>query len=174
MSINYGLSKTFSLLLDSLHYNVMISIIISSIILLVICLMNKKVSKYLVLSINVILLVLIMKYYILEILKFDFIDPINNIDFYFLNSIIFIVIISLKSIFNKLNKYDYIFNSIFLIFIGFSLFMTHYLNNLTYIVIFNIYPMIKLGNILMIIYYIVLLTKVFYHVIIKTTSKRSE
>lgn len=174
MSINYGLSKTFSLLLDSLRYNVMISIIISAIILFVICLLNKKVSKYIILSINAILLVLILKYYIVDILKFDFINPINNIYFYFLNSIIFIIIISLKSIFNKLNKYDYVFNSIFLIFIGFSLFMTHYLHNISYIVIFNIYPMIKLGNILMIIYYLVLLTKTIYHVIIKTTSKRSE
>ena len=174
MSINYGLKKTFSLLLDSLHYNVMISIIISSIILLIICLLNKRISKYIILSINVILLILILKYYIVDILKFDFINPINNIDFYFFNSIIFIIIISLKSIFNRLNKCDYIFNSIFLIFIGFSLFMTHYLHNLSYIIIFNIYPMIKLGNILMIIYYLVLLTKVFYSVIIKTTSKRSE
>ena len=54
-----------------------------------------------------------------------------------------------------------------------SLFMTQYLNNLVYIVIFNIYPMIKFGNMLIIIYYAVFLTKIGYHVIIKKTSKGS-
>lgn len=174
MSINYGLGKTFSLLLDSLHYNAMISIIISSIVLFIICIFNEKVGKYLVIIINIIVLFLIGKYYIGDIIKFDFIDPLNNIYFYFLNSIIFILLFSVQALSNKLDKDDYAFNSIFLIFIAFSLFMTHYLNNRAYIVIFNIYPMIKFGNMLILIYYIAFLTKLGYHVIIKKTSKRSE
>lgn len=173
MSINYSLSKAFSLLLDTLKYNAMISIIISSIALFIICIVNNKVGKYLILIINVVILFLIGKYYIADIIKFDFIDPLNNIYFYLFNSIVFILLISIQALLNKLYKYDYIFNSIFLIFIGFSLFMTQYLNNLVYIVIFNIYPMIKFGNMLIIIYYAVFLTKIGYHVIIKKTSKGS-
>ena len=90
------------------------------------------------------------------------------------NSIVFITLISIKSILNKLTIYDYIFNSIFLIFISFALFMTHYLSNITYLIIFNIYPSIKFGNALMIAYYIVFLTNICYHAIIKSISKRSE
>lgn len=173
MSINLNLDKTFSILLDNLHYNVMVSIIISSIILLIICLFNEKIGKYILIGVNVILLFLIGKYYIGDIIKFEFSNPLNNIYFYLFNSIIFILLFSIQSILNKLDKYDYVFNSIFLIFIGFSLFMTHYLNNITEIVIYNIYPMIKFGNILILIYYIVFLTKIGYHVIINKTSKRS-
>lgn len=174
MSINYNLSKTFSLFLDNLKYNVMISIIISSIILFLICLFNKKMGKYLIIIINCVVLFLICKYYSKDIIKFEFENPFNNIYFYMFNSIVFITLISIKSILNKLTIYDYIFNSIFLIFISFALFMTHYLSNITYLIIFNIYPSIKFGNALMIAYYIVFLTNICYHAIIKSISKRSE
>ena len=174
MSINLDLGKTFSLLFDSLRYNVMVSIIISSIILFILCLYNKKISKYAILIINAILIILISVYYIKDIISFEFNNPLNNIYFYFFNSIIFIIIFSIRTIYNKLNVYDYIFNSLFLIFILFSLFMTHYLKDIRDLVIYNIYPMIKFGNILMLVYYLILLTKLVYHVIIKTTSKRSE
>ena len=113
MSINYSLNKAFSLLLDTLKYNAMISIIISSIALFIICIVNNKVGKYLILIINVVILFLIGKYYIADIIKFDFIDPLNNIYFYLFNSIVFILLISIQALLNKLDKYDYIFNSIF-------------------------------------------------------------
>ena len=173
MSINLNLSRTFSLLLDSLKYNVMISIIVSSIALFIICILNEKVSKYIIITINVLLLFLIGKYYIKDIFSFEFSNPLNNMYFYFFNSVIFMIIFSIEAILNKLDKYDYIFNSLFLIFISFSIFMTHYLVNILDIVIYNIYPMIKCGNILILVYYLTILTKIGYHVIIKKTSKRS-
>ncbi len=173
MSINLNLSRTFSLLLDSLKYNVMISIIVSSIALFIICILNEKVSKYIIITINVLLLFLIGKYYIKDIFSFEFSNPLNNMYFYFFNSVIFMIIFSIEAILNKLDKYDYIFNSLFLIFISFSIFMTHYLVNIPDIVIYNIYPMIKFGNILILVYYLTILTKIGYHVIIKKTSKRS-
>ncbi len=173
MSINLNLSRTFSLLLDSLKYNVMISIIVSSIALFIICILNEKVSKYIIITINVLLLFLIGKYYIKDIFSFEFSNPLNNMYFYFFNSVIFMIIFSIEAILNKLDKYDYIFNSLFLIFISFSIFMTHYLVNIPDIVIYNIYPMIKFGNILILVYYLTILTKIGYHVIINKTSKRS-
>ena len=173
MSINLNLSRTFSLLLESLKYNVMISIIVSSIALFIICILNEKVSKYIIITINVLLLFLIGKYYIKDIFSFEFSNPLNNMYFYFFNSVIFMIIFSIEAILNKLDKYDYIFNSLFLIFISFSIFMTHYLVNIPDIVIYNIYPMIKFGNILILVYYLTILTKIGYHVIIKKTSKRS-
>ena len=151
----------------------MISIIVSSIALFIICILNEKVSKYIIITINVLLLFLIGKYYIKDIFSFEFSNPLNNMYFYFFNSVIFMIIFSIEAILNKLDKYDYIFNSLFLIFISFSIFMTHYLVNIPDIVIYNIYPMIKFGNILILVYYLTILTKIGYHVIIKKTSKRS-
>ena len=59
-------------------------------------------------------------------------------------------IISFKT---KYKKTNYIIYGLSLINLLFSLFMTHYLNNVTLIVIGNIYPMIKFGNIIYIVYY---------------------
>ena len=174
MSLNYNIIDTLKMFVDCLRYNVMISIIISSIILCILCILNKKVGKYLIIIINIIILFFIGKYYIKEILSFNYSNPINNIYFYLFNSIIFICIFSIETIFNSLDNYDYIFNSTFYIFILFMLFMTNYLNNMTVIVLYNTYPIIKFGNILMLIYYMTVLTKIGYHAIIKTVSKRSE
>lgn len=173
MSLNYDLETTLNLFIDSLKYNVMLSIIFSSIVLCIICILNNKLSKYILFGINIVLLFLIGKYYMNDILTMQFSNPINNIYFYFLMSTIFIFIFTILLIKEYIDNYDYIIYSIFLIFISFSLFMTHYLNNVTIVVIGNIYPMIKFGNVLMLVYSIVLLTKLGYHVIIKTTSKRS-
>ena len=174
MSLNYNIIDTLKMFIDCMRYNAMISIIISSIILCVLCILNKKFGKYLILVINVIILFLIGKYYIKEILSFNYSNPINNLYFYLFNSIIFIIVFSIETVFNSLDNYDYIFNSVFYIFISFTLFMTNYLNNITLIVLYNTFPMIKFGNILMLIYYLTVLTKIGYHAIIKTVPKRSE
>ena len=173
MSINFDFIETWRLLLDSVRYDVLLSIILGSILLCFICIINNKFGRCLVIIVNVILLFFIGKYYINDIIEFNFGNPINNMHFYFFNSIIFIIAFTLEAIFDYLEKYDYVFYSLFLIGISFSLFMTNYLNNAQSIVILNIYPMIKFGNILMLLYYIVVLTKIGYHVIIKKTSKRS-
>ena len=173
MSINFDFLETWRMFLDSIRYDVLLSIILGSILLCFICIINSKFGKVLIIIVNVILLFLIGKYYIKDIISFNFSDPINNMYFYFFNSIIFMIVFTLEAFFDYLEKYDYIFYSLFLIGVSFSLFMTDYLNNAQSIVILNIYPMIKFGNILMLIYYLVVLTKIGYHVIIKKTSKRS-
>ena len=173
MSLDYGIGEALKLFSNCLKYDVIYSIIISSIVLLVICIMNKKVGKFLILIINVILLFLIGKYYFKDIISLNFSNPINNIYFYYFNGILFIIILSIQALLDKLETYDYIFNTIFLIFMAFSLFMTNYLFNATYIVIYNIFPMVKFGNILILIYYVTILTKIGYHVILKKTSRGS-
>ena len=70
--------------------------------------------------------------------------------------IIYLIIMSLISFNTKYKKINYIIYGLSLIFILFSLFMTHYLSNNTLIVIGNIYPMIKFGNIIYISYYLLL------------------
>ena len=171
MSIDLDFLDTWQLFLDSIRYDILLALIISSLLLCFICIINKQVSKYLIIIVNIILLFFIGKYYIRDILTFNFSNPINNIYFYFFNGIVFITIFTLEAIFDYIEKYDYLFYALFLIFMSFSIFMSDYLDSS--LVIYNIYPMIKIGNMIMLLYYIVVLTKVGYHVIIKKTSKRS-
>ena len=156
MSLNYNFIETLKLLFTSLKYEVMIAIIISMIIFVILLIMNKenKKTNYIVSIINLILIVIISIYYVKDIIKFDFSNPISNIYFYFFNTIIYLVIMNIISFKTKHKKTNYIIYGICLIFILFSLFMTLYLNNNTFIVIGNIYPMIKFGNIIYIIYYL--------------------
>jgi len=155
MSLNYNFIETLKLLLTSLKYGVMIAIIISMIIFVILLIMHKenKKTNYIVSIINLLLITIISIYYIKDIIKFNFSNPINNIYFYFFNTIIYLVIMSIITFKIKYKKINYIIYGISLIFILFSLFMTHYLENSTLIVIGNIYPMIKFGNIIYIIYY---------------------
>lgn len=159
MSLNYNLKETLNLLLKSLKYNIMIAIIISMFIFVILLILHKdnKKTNYIVSIINLILMLIISIYYIKDIIKFNFSNPLNNIYFYFFSSIIYLIISSIISFKLKYKKTNYIIYGIVLINLLFSLFMTHYLNNNTFIVIGNIYPMIKFGNIIYIAYYIFLL-----------------
>ncbi len=158
MSLNYNIIETFKLFPLIFRYNVFYSILFAAIIFNIILILNKdkKVTKYLVLIINLLILVLILYYYMFDIIKFKFSNPINNIYFYFFNTIVCLIVFSIKK---KYKLHDYIFYTIFLINILFSLFMTHYLGNNTIIVIGNIFPMIKFGNIIYIVYYLILIIK---------------
>ena len=158
MSLNYNFIETLKLLLDSLKYGVMSAIIIGMIIFVILLIMHKenKKTNYIVSIINLLLIIIISIYYIKDIIKFNFSNPINNIYFYFFNTIIYLIIMSIVSFKTKYKKTNYIIYGLSLIFILFSLFMTHYLSNITLIVIGNIYPMIKFGNIIYIIYYLLL------------------
>jgi len=157
MSLNYDLIDTIKLI--SLKDNMFISVIVSVIILTIILLINKdrRFIKYLVLIINIILISFIFYYYLNDILSFKFKSPINNIYFYFFNSIIFLVLNTIVIFRNKYKKINYIFYLLSLINLGYSLFMTYYLGNHTLIVIGNIFPMVKFGNIIYLIYYLLLL-----------------
>ena len=156
MSLNYNFIDTLKLLLDSFKYDIFIAIIISMIVFSIILILNKdnKKTNYIVSLINLILIIIISVYYIKDIITFKFSNPINNIYFYFFNSIIYLIIMSIILFKTKYKKVNYIFYGLSLINLLFSLFMTHYLNNVTLIVIGNIYPMIKVGNIIYIVYYI--------------------
>ena len=100
---NMDLSKIGTYLFMAL-----IGIILCSIVLCILFIYNKKLSKYLIIIINLILVFLIGKYYISDIISFKFSNPINNMYFYFFNSFIFIVVITIQVIFNLLVTYDYI------------------------------------------------------------------
>ena len=159
MSLNYNIIDTLKLLKDAFKYNVFYSIIISSTLLVILLILNKekKITNYIVMGINIILIGLICYFYIKDIFALNFVNPINNIYFYFFNSIIYLIVWIIINFKTKYKKTNYIFYGINLINILYSLFMTHYLNNIPLIVIGNIFPMIKFGNILYFVYYILLL-----------------
>ena len=92
--------------------------------------------------------------YIKDMLNFNFNNPLNNIYFYFFNSILYLIIMSIYSFKTKRIIVNYIFYDLVLLNLLFSLYMTYYLNNVSLIVIGNIYPMIKFGNIIYIVFYI--------------------
>lgn len=157
MSLNYSFIETLKLLFDSLKYEMMICLIIGISIFVFLLIFNKdnKNTKYIIRIINILIIIIISIYYIKGVISFKFSNPINNIYFYFLNSIIYLITMCITNI--KYKKTNYIIYGICLINILFSLFMTYYLNNQTLIVIGNIYPMIKFGNIIYILYYIILI-----------------
>lgn len=157
MSLNYNILETFKLFLNAFKYDVFIAIIIGISVLVILLLLNKDNKKinYLIYSINLILIVIICIYYLKDIISFKFSNPINNIYFYFFNSIIYLIIMSVV-LNNKYKKINYTIYGISLINLLFSLFMTHYLSNQTLIVIGNIFPMIKFGSTIYILYYIFL------------------
>ena len=169
MSLDYNIIESLKLLLVSYKYNVMISINIASIILFIIFMLNKNknINKYIISTINVLLIIIIGYYYVKDIFSFKYSNPINNIYFYFLNTILFLVIIGIRTIRNKVKILDYLVYNLSLINILFSLFMTYYLSNITLIVIGNIFPMIKFGNIIYILYYIYILIRFLYRFLTK-------
>lgn len=169
MSLDYNIIESLKLLLVSYKYNVMISINIASIILFIIFMLNKNknINKYVISTINILLIIIIGYYYIKDIFSFKYSNPINNIYFYFLNTILFLVIIGIRTIRNKVKILDYLVYNLSLINILFSLFMTYYLSNITLIVIGNIFPMIKFGNIIYIFYYIYILIRFLYRFLTK-------
>ena len=159
MSLNYNIIDTLKLLKDAFKYNIFYSIIISSILLVILLILNKekKITNYIMICINIILIIIICFFYIKDIFSFNFNNPINNIYFYFFNSIVYLIVSTIINFKIKYKKTHYMFYGISLINLVYSLFMTHYLGNIPLIVIGNIFPMIKFGNIIYVIYYILLL-----------------
>ena len=157
MSLNYNIIDTLKLLLQLYKYDIFISIIISSILFVIILYINKKkkMQKYVHLLLNIVLIIAIMCYYMGSIFKLEFKGIINNMYVYFLNSIIYLIIASIINLKNNFKKYDYMFYCISLINITFSLFMTSYLKKIDILVIGNIFPIIKFGNIIYFSYYII-------------------
>ena len=162
MSLNYNIIETLKLLSKAFKYNIFISIIISSILFIIVLIMNKdkKIFNYIILSINAVLIIFIGCYYIKSIITFKFSNPINNMYFYFFNSIVYLTIMTIFNFKNKYKNLNYIFYGLILINLLYSLFMTHYLNDVELIVIGNIFPMIKFGNLIYLIYYIFIIMSI--------------
>ncbi|MBQ2946431.1 MAG: hypothetical protein IJE04_01080 [Bacilli bacterium] len=159
MSLNYNIIDTLKLLKLAFKYNIFYSIIISSILLVILLILNKdkKIANYVVMGLNIIFIGVICYFYIKDIFTLNFNNPINNIYFYFFNSIIYLIIMTIINFKTKYKKTNYMFYGLSLINLLYSLFMTHYLRNISLIVIGNIFPMIKFGNIIYFIYYILLI-----------------
>lgn len=159
MSLDYSIIETFKLLENCFKYDIFIAIIVSCISLTIILIVNndRKIINYITLEFNMLLIVIVAFYYLEGILTFKFSNPINNMYVYFLNSIIFLIINTIMFFKSKYKKVNYIFYGLVLINLLFSLFITYYLKNVDLIVIGNIFPMIKLGNIIYIIYYMFIL-----------------
>lgn len=159
MSLNYNIIDTLKLLKDAFKYDMFIAVIISCILFIILLILNKdkKIIKYIVLILNILLVIIISCYYIKSILSFKFNNPINNMYFYFFNSIIYLIIMPIINFKTKYKKINYIFYGLVLINLLYSLFMTYYLSNIDLIVLGNIFPMIKFGNIIYIIYFIIII-----------------
>lgn len=162
MYLNYNLWKTFNLFLESIKDHTMMKIIIvCSLLYGIILYINKNNRKinYLILFVNMITLILIIYYYhnhLVSTVIFNYF--IHNIYFYFLNSIVYLMIITfiLYKHKSKLLIIHYIIN---IIFISFSLFITSYVHNIPLITIGNIYPMIVFGNYLYFLLYLIIIVK---------------
>ena len=156
MSLNYDFIDTIKLIPYLFKSSAFISILISVIVLGIIFEINKnsKTIKYVFLIINLFLVVLILINYLNKFLEFNYSNLISNIYFYFLNSIIYLILITYISFKNEYRRIDYTFYYLSLIGLLYSIFMTFYLKNITLIVIGNIFPIIKFGNYIYLIYYI--------------------
>ena len=156
MSLKYNIFETIKLLDTVLKNSMFIAIILSVVLLGIIFFINRKskLNFKIILSINILLIIAIGYYYIKDIITFKFQNSINNIYFYFFNSIIFLLLITFEFYKKNQNKKSYVFYLISLINLLYSLYMTKYLYNNDLLVIANIFPMIKFGNIIYFIYYI--------------------
>lgn len=148
-----------SLLINSFtNYFIFRILIVCAIILCVLLMINKKYQKYIISIISLILIILIVYYYHKTLIgKEAFKYIMHNIRFYFLNSIIFLVTISISSWFMIKKRIINIIYCLSFIFLSFSLFMTHYVHNIELITVGNIYPMIVYGNYLYLIFYVYLI-----------------
>ena len=157
MSLNYGIIDTIKLFYPIIKSSMFIAIILGVVILSIIYLLNNKAMKYISLVLCILGVGLIIYYYFGDIISFKFKNPLNNIYFYFFNSIICLIISTIMFFKNKYKTINYIFYCLIIINLSYSLFMTHYLYNYTLVVIGNIFPMIKFGNIIYICYYLFLI-----------------
>lgn len=159
MNLNYSIGKTISLLINSIqNYFIFKIIIVCSILLFVILHINKKYQKYIVSTISFIMIIMIMYFYHQTMFSKETFEYImHNIRFYFFNSMIFLIIISLVNYIINKKIIINIMYCLTIILLSFSIFMTHYVHNVELITLGNIYPMIVYGNYLYIITYLYLI-----------------
>jgi len=140
------------------NYNIYISIIIVSIILMVLMIKYKsKQIKILISVISITIISMILYYYNTNLFNNIFKHALYNMYFFHVNSIIFLITSTIMIIKNKYYKVSSIFYTLVLINILFSLFMTHYLDNIDIVVLGNVNFQIVINNIIYIIYYVYLI-----------------
>lgn len=163
MYLDYSIFKLFHLLFSAIiNYKVFICIIISCIILSYIYWINRKNKIFdIVISVfNLILIVVIIKFYGHNLFSLEIFNHFNhNMYFYFLNSIVYLILTSIMLYKNIIKKTSITIYSLSLVFLLFSLFMTIYLDNIHLIILGNIYPSIVIGNLLYIVYYLILIVR---------------
>lgn len=156
---NNSIKYLFSSLIDSIiNYPIYIFIIISSLVLSILLLKKSKIIKCVLFSMNIFIITLIIVNYNYHLFNANiFAHFINNIYFYFLSSIIFVIINTIMIIKDKQYKINVIYYTVSLVFILYSLFITYYLENNHYLILYNIYAEITLGNFLYLSYYFYLI-----------------
>lgn len=163
MSLDYSFFKTITLLWNSIcDYSVMKFIILCSIIFFIILHINSRNKKLaIVLSIiNIILIYIIFYFYHNSLFSIQILNNfMHNIYFYFINSVLYLIIFSITYYKIKNKLVSNIIYCLILILLLFSLFMTYYVHNIPLITIGNIYPMIVIGNYLYFIYYSYIIIK---------------
>ena len=169
MYLNSSISYLFKSLTESIiNYPVYIFIIISSIILLILLLNKSSIIKYIVFIINILVTILILLNYNYSLFNINIFNHfLHNIYFYYVNSLVFIIISTVMIFIDKHYKVSCVFYTIHLIFILFSLFMTYYLSNNHYLILYNIYPQMVLGNIIYLIYIIFIAINIFKSLLAK-------
>lgn len=121
-----------------------------------------KIKNIIVGIINLLIVIIIINYYGLGIINnldtFINLDFINNIYVYFTLTIISLILLTHifveRIVYSIIKRIFMIFYVFILINILFALYMTSYLDNNFLLVLGNIYPMVKLGNILSISLYV--------------------
>lgn len=157
MYLNYNLKELLKLLFQYFNYPIFSCLILVIIIYIYILYINKNSKRLnmMVVGINLTLIFIIICFYKNSLFNFNIFQQFNhNIYFYFLNSIIYLVLIGLLSCKNCLKLFNYIFYGMSLLFLCFALFMTVYLHNYHIIIIGNIYPSIVIGNYTLLLAYL--------------------
>ena len=172
MSTSLSIKDTSLLFFNLLEYNIYRVLIFLGFIFVYILINKKdnKIIKYIITIINTIVIGFICAYYLDDILTLKFSNLFNNIYVYFLSNIVFLLIFSITMYKLKYKNIYYILYVTILINILFSLFMTLYLKDNTLLVLGNIYPMMKINNIVFVLYYVLLTIKVI-RAIINSTFK---
>ena len=172
MSTSMSTKETGILFFNLLEYNIYRVLIFLGLIFLYIIInkKDKRVIKYIISILSAIVICFIFIYYLDDILTLKFSNPLNNIYIYFLSSIIYLLSFSVIMYKLKYKAIYYVIYIIVLVNILFSLFMTSYLKDNTLLVLGNIYPMIKINNIVIILYFVFLTIRVI-RAIINSTFK---
>ena len=133
---------------------------------------NNQMIKYIITGISMCLISLIIYYYhssLISLKTFHFIT--HNIRFYFLNSILYIGLISFSYYKIKPKLILNIIYCISFVLLSFSLFMTHYVHNIEIITLGNIYPMIVYGNYIYFLFYAYFLMLIIVYLLVKRKKR---